>query len=80
MQIMSNGIFKSPTHRAVTNRESERISVVLFSTPNSDREIEPLDGLVDETRPRLYKKLKDYPSFFFQYYQRGERPIEAAKV
>jgi len=27
---MSNGIYKSPVHRVVTNREKERISVATF--------------------------------------------------
>ncbi|KAJ0030946.1 hypothetical protein Pint_13827 [Pistacia integerrima] len=80
IEIMSNGIFKSPMHRVVTNRERERISLAMFFTPNSDREIEPVNGLADETRPRLYKKVKDYCSFYFQYYQRGLRPIEAAMI
>ncbi|KAJ0090688.1 hypothetical protein Patl1_13930 [Pistacia atlantica] len=79
-EIMSNGIFKSPMHRVVTNRERERISLAMFFTPNSDREIETVNGLVDETRPILYKKVKDYCSFYFQYYQRGLRPIEAAMI
>lgn len=80
MQIMSNGMFKSPVHRVVTNRERERISLAVFFIPNSDKEIEPVNGLIDETRPRLYKKVKDYVSIYFQYYQRGRRPIEAAII
>ncbi|XP_037494689.1 protein SRG1 [Jatropha curcas] len=65
-EIMSNGIFKSPIHRVVTNRERERISIA--------------DGLIDETRPRLYKTVKGYASFYTEYYQQGKRPIEAALI
>ncbi|XP_031262801.1 protein SRG1-like [Pistacia vera] len=79
-EIMSNGIFKSPVHRVVTNKERERISLAVFFIPNSDKEIEPVNGLIDKTRPRLYKKVKDYVSIYFQYYQRGRRPIEAAII
>lgn len=78
LEIMSNGIFKSPVHRVITNTERERISVSVFFIPNSEKDIEPVNGVVDEMRPRLYKKVKDYVSIYFQYYQRGRRPIEAA--
>lgn len=78
IQVMSNGIFKSPMHRVITNTERERISLATFFIPNPGKEIEPVDGVVDESRPRLYKKLKDYVGIYFQYYQRGRRPIESA--
>ena len=38
-QIMSNGIFKSPVHRVVTNSERERISLAVFSSPDSDKRL-----------------------------------------
>lgn len=77
---MSNGILKSPVHRVVTNSERERITMAMFFIPGSDKEIKPADALIDETRPRLYKKVKDYVSLYFQYYQLGRRPIEAAMM
>ncbi|KDP23162.1 hypothetical protein JCGZ_00345 [Jatropha curcas] len=79
-EIMSNGIFESPVHRVVTNTERERMSVTVFCTPDSEKEIKPADGLIDETRPRLYKTVKDYVSFYFEYYQQGKRTIEAAII
>ncbi|XVE63647.1 hypothetical protein DITRI_Ditri07aG0036800 [Diplodiscus trichospermus] len=80
VEIMTNGIFKSPVHRVVTNSERERITLAVFCFPPPDQEIQPAEELVNETRPRLYKKVKDYPSLFFQYYQQGRRPIEAALI
>lgn len=77
---MSNGIFKSPVHRVVTNSERERISLAVFCIPESENEIEPVDGLVNESRPRLYKKVKNYVDIYFQYYQQGKRPMDAAKI
>ncbi|KAF3948239.1 hypothetical protein CMV_025741 [Castanea mollissima] len=56
-EIMSNGIFKSPVHRVVTNSERERISLAVFCLPGFNEEIGPIDRLVDESRPRLYKKV-----------------------
>ncbi|XP_050214611.1 protein SRG1-like [Mercurialis annua] len=80
VEIMSNGIFKSPVHRVVTNSERERITMAMFFIPGSDQEIKPADALIDERRPRLYKNIKDYVSLYFQYYQLGRRPLEAAMI
>lgn len=80
MQIMSNGIFKSPIHRAVTNAERDRISVAVFCTPEEENEIGPADGLINEETPRWYKKIRNYPETYFEYYQLGKRPIDAVKM
>uniref|UniRef100_A0A1J3HBJ6 Protein SRG1 n=1 Tax=Noccaea caerulescens TaxID=107243 RepID=A0A1J3HBJ6_NOCCA len=80
IEIMSNGIYKSPVHRVVTNREKERISVATFCVPGGDKDIQPADGLVSEARPRLYKTVKKYVELYFDYYQQGRRPIEAALI
>lgn len=79
-ELASNGIFKSPVHRVVTNSERERISLATFLLPHPDMEIEPANGLVNEQRPRLYKKVKNYVSLYFHNYQRGKRPIDTLKI
>ncbi|KAG6620703.1 hypothetical protein I3842_Q052100 [Carya illinoinensis] len=79
-EIMSNGIFKSPVHRVVTNSERERISLAVFCIPESEKEIQPVDGLVNKSQPRLYKKVKNYVDIYFQSYQQGKRPIDGAKI
>ncbi|KAA8535184.1 hypothetical protein F0562_030187 [Nyssa sinensis] len=43
VEIMSNGIFKSPLHRVVLNSERERITVAVFCNPESDKEIGPVE-------------------------------------
>ncbi|WOG84614.1 hypothetical protein DCAR_0103798 [Daucus carota subsp. sativus] len=80
VEIMSNGIFKSPVHRAVTNAERVRLSVAVFCFPDSGREIEPAAELITETRPVLYKKMKDYLGAYFENYHHGKSTIEAAKI
>ncbi|EOA14754.1 hypothetical protein CARUB_v10028050mg [Capsella rubella] len=80
MEIMSNGIYKSPVHRVVLNREKERISVATFCNADKDNEIQPVYGLVSEARPRLYKAIKISEKTYFDYYQQGRRPIEAALI
>lgn len=77
---MSNGMFKSPVHRVLTNAESDRLSLAVFCIPNPDQEIGPVKDLINEERPRLYKTVKDFVSLYFQYYQQGRRPIEAALI
>lgn len=77
---MSNGIFKSPVHRVVTNSEKERLTVAMFGLPDPETEIEPLKMLVNESRPRLYKSLKNYVDTYFQNYQQNKRPIDAVKI
>lgn len=80
MQIVSNGIYKSPMHRAVTNSEKERISVAMFWGPEVGKEVEPLEGLISEEKPRLFKTVKDYHLTYFKYYQQGQRAIDAVKI
>ncbi|KAK1403497.1 2-oxoglutarate (2OG) and Fe(II)-dependent oxygenase superfamily protein [Heracleum sosnowskyi] len=80
LEIMSNGIFKSPLHRVVTSSERERITVAVFCSPDSSRYIEPAEELISETSPKLYKKIKNYVGIFFENYQQGKRAIEAVKM
>ena len=77
---MSNGIFKSPLHRALTNSAKERISVATFCSPEVGKEIGPVEELINDKNPRLYKTVKDYPEIFFKYYQQGKMPIDAVKL
>ncbi|XP_028760760.1 codeine O-demethylase [Neltuma alba] len=80
MEIMSNGIFESPMHRAVINSEKERHTLAMFCAPDTEAEIEPVKELVDESRPKLYKSIKNYVKTYFQYYQQNKRAIDAAKI
>ncbi|GFQ01781.1 protein srg1 [Phtheirospermum japonicum] len=80
LEIISNGIFKSPVHRAVTNFERERNTLAMFCAPDPEKEIGPLEELVDDERPRLFKKVRDYPGTYFHYYQQGKRPINAVRI
>ncbi|KAI3446849.1 hypothetical protein Pfo_003514 [Paulownia fortunei] len=80
LEIMSNGIFRSPVHKAVTSSERERNTLAMFCAPDPAKEIEPLDELVDDKRPRLFKKVRNYPETYFHYYQQGKRPIDAVRI
>lgn len=80
MEIMTNGMFKSPVHRVLTNSERERISVAMFYTPEPKKEIGPEEELVNQERPKLFKKVKGYADTHWDYYQRGMRALHVAKV
>ncbi|XP_004287254.1 PREDICTED: protein SRG1-like [Fragaria vesca subsp. vesca] len=80
MQIMSNGIFKSPMHRVVTNPDRMRLSLALFNKPDPETEISPVEKLIDETRPRVYKTVKNYGRISYECYQRGEIALETVKI
>uniref|UniRef100_A0A0E0PU76 Fe2OG dioxygenase domain-containing protein n=1 Tax=Oryza rufipogon TaxID=4529 RepID=A0A0E0PU76_ORYRU len=83
IEIMSNGLFKGPVHRVVTNAESERVSLAMFYTLDPEKELEPVPELVDdEKRPRQYVKVKtkDYVTGLFETLARGTRVIDTVKI
>lgn len=80
VEILSNGVFKSVVHKVVIHPDKERISVVALCYPESYKHIEPFERLVDESRPRLYRKMKNYRDIIMENYQKGRRAIEEAKI
>ncbi|KAM3223890.1 hypothetical protein ACQJBY_057347 [Aegilops geniculata] len=82
MEIVSNGFFKSLVHRVVTNAEKERLSLVMFYALDPEVEIEPVQELVDDQRPRRYRKMKskDYLAKFFDTYATGKLAIDSMKI
>ncbi|RLN36508.1 hypothetical protein C2845_PM03G23940 [Panicum miliaceum] len=81
MEIMSNGVFRAPMHRVVTSGE-ERVSLVMFYLPEPERSLEPVEELVDEARPAMYRKLKadTFANGFFDAFAAGERAIDFLKL
>ena len=73
-------MFKSVVHKVVIHPDKERISVVALCYPESYKHIEPFERLVDESRPRLYRKMKNYREIIMENYQKGRRAIEEAKI
>lgn len=77
---MSNGVFKSPVHRVVSDEKRDRISVAMFYTPEVGKEVGPEEGLVSDEAPRLFKMVKDYAEIHWGYYQKGMRALHAAQL
>lgn len=55
VQIVTNGRYKSVMHRAMTNGESARVSVVTVVGPSLDSVVEPAAALVSSERPAMYR-------------------------
>ena len=77
---MSNGLFKSPEHRVVIDRERERFSQAVFYYQDHNKYIEFVNELINKTRLKLYMKVKNYHDTYVQHYQKGKRLIEALKI
>ncbi|XP_051124972.1 codeine O-demethylase-like [Andrographis paniculata] len=64
IEVISNGIYKSVVHRAVVNREEERLSVATFFNPKLEAEVGPWSS---SPSPRLFRTIKSeqYVQEFF---------------
>ncbi|KAJ7949100.1 2-oxoglutarate (2OG) and Fe(II)-dependent oxygenase superfamily protein [Quillaja saponaria] len=51
MEVVSNGIYKAPDHRAVVNKWKERLSIVTFCYPDSSIEIGPAKNRSSQSNP-----------------------------
>ncbi|PON87690.1 Oxoglutarate/iron-dependent dioxygenase [Trema orientale] len=73
LQVLSNGRYKSVHHRAVTNKMQPRISLAMFYGPNKDALIGPIEDLIDEEHPPLYRRYS-YAEFIEEFLrQEGTR-------
>ncbi|XP_057847445.2 codeine O-demethylase-like [Cryptomeria japonica] len=66
MEVMTNGIYKSIEHRAVTNKERTRLSIAMFYYAGIDDEVAPTRKVINEEHPSLYRKFKHQE--YIQYY------------
>lgn len=66
LEIMSNGVLKSPWHRVRTQLDAERFSLVYFYNPPARSEIEPVVGGV--SMEEIYKKVvvEEYVSNYYK--------------
>ncbi|KAF3542348.1 hypothetical protein DY000_02002066 [Brassica cretica] len=58
VQILSNGIYKSVEHQVIVNSGMDRVSLALFYNPRSDIPIGPVEELLTDNRPALYKPIR----------------------
>ncbi|KAK4421122.1 protein SRG1 [Sesamum alatum] len=58
LEIVTNGAYKSIEHRAIVNREKERLSIATFLKPNLDGDIGPSPSLVTAETPAKFKRIE----------------------
>ncbi|CAM6103863.1 unnamed protein product [Calypogeia fissa] len=82
IEILSNGRYKSIEHRGNAHRTKERLSIATFYSPAQEILICPMDELVDNAHPALYKSIRfrDYFSNFVVKGLNGKDFIRAAGV
>ncbi|KAI3686020.1 hypothetical protein L1987_79689 [Smallanthus sonchifolius] len=56
IQVMSNGKYKSGTHRVVVNCDKDRISIPTFYSPSPDAVIGPAPQLITDDEPAVYRQ------------------------
>ncbi|TKY49528.1 SRG1 protein [Spatholobus suberectus] len=81
IEVMSNGIYKAPEHRAVVNKIKERFSIVTFCYPGPHMDIGPADKLIGEGNVAVYKKLTN-AEYFSKFFDRDldESFIDSLRV
>lgn len=82
IEVMSNGIYKAPEHRAVANNSKERISILCFCYAGKVATIGPAHDLIKPESPAIYKSVSQ-PEYFRRFYSRkvdGVRFIDTLKI
>ncbi|XP_050385843.1 protein DOWNY MILDEW RESISTANCE 6 [Argentina anserina] len=70
LQALSNGIYKSVWHRAVTNSERARLSVASFLCPQDDALISPAKTLTEDGTPAIYRGYT-YTEYYKKFWTRN---------
>ncbi|GLJ33686.1 hypothetical protein SUGI_0676980 [Cryptomeria japonica] len=77
IEVMTNGIYKSIEHQAVTNKEKTRLSIAMFYQPGLHDEVAPARNLVYEEKPSLYRKFKhqEYIHYYMNKQLDGKKSL-----
>ena len=81
-QVLTNGRYRSVEHRAVTNKETDRLSVVTFYAPSYDVELGPVPELVNDQQPCRYRRFNhgEYSRHYVTNKLQGKKTLEFAKI
>lgn len=82
LEVLTNGRYKSVEHRAVTNGEQDRLSVVTFYAPAYDVELGPLPEFVTDDEPCRYRRYNhgEYSRHYVTSRLQGKKTLEFAKI
>ncbi|KAG9456702.1 hypothetical protein H6P81_001210 [Aristolochia fimbriata] len=73
VEILSNGAYRSPEHRAIVNGEKERRSIVTFCYPCGSATVGPSPGLVRPENPAAFVTISR-DEYFDRFFNRGTIP------
>ncbi|KAG6553237.1 hypothetical protein Mapa_004971 [Marchantia paleacea] len=81
-EVLSNGRYRSAEHRGVYNKSKPRVSLIHFYSPDLDATLGPLEDIVDDTHPAVYKSFiyKDYHTVFVTMGLSGKSCIETFRI
>ncbi|KAF8762500.1 hypothetical protein HU200_009470 [Digitaria exilis] len=82
LEVLTNGRYKSVEHRAVTNAERDRLSVVTFYAPAYDVELGPLPEFVSDEVPCRYRRFNhgEYSRHYVTSRLEGKKTLDFAKI
>ncbi|EPS71522.1 hypothetical protein M569_03236, partial [Genlisea aurea] len=82
IEVLTNGKYISVEHRAVTNLESDRLSLVTFYAPCYGIEIGPMKEFVDDENPCKYRNYNhgEYCKHYVTSKLQGKKTLEFAKI
>lgn len=72
---MSNGKYKSRYHRTVANKDKYRTSLAIFCAPDSSAKIGPIQELITEENPALYRNFF-YPDVLADFRKKDRKAIK----
>ncbi|XP_058077146.1 protein SRG1 [Magnolia sinica] len=82
IEVLTNGKYQSVEHRAVTNKDKSRLSVVTFYAPSYEIELGPLPEFIDENRPCMYGRYNhgEYSQHYTTNKLQGKKSLDFAKI
>ncbi|GER55918.1 2-oxoglutarate (2OG) and Fe(II)-dependent oxygenase superfamily protein [Striga asiatica] len=82
LEVLTNGRYKSVEHRAVANKEKDRLSIVTFYAPNYEMEVGPMKEMVDDNNPCKYRRYNhgEYNKHYVTSKLEGKKTLEFAKI
>jgi hypothetical protein len=67
-------------HRVLTNTKKLRMCLAMSNEPEPENEIGPVEDLINETHPRLYRNVKNYGEINNKCFQEGKIALENEMV
>ncbi|VFQ79239.1 unnamed protein product [Cuscuta campestris] len=81
IEVLTNGKYKSVEHRAVTDKERDRLSIVTFYAPSYEMEIGPLPEMVTEDNPAQFRTYNhgEFSKHYVTSKLQGKKSLDFAK-